>query len=82
MARGDLDGAIKIYRALLRYSPDSKWIAAYEPLYVLQIARLLEKKGDPNAALAEYQRFLTFWAHADADLAELAEARRAVARRR
>jgi hypothetical protein len=42
----------------------------------LQIARLLEKKGDPKAALAEYQRFLTFWAHADADLAELAEARR------
>jgi hypothetical protein len=45
-----------------------------------RIARLLEEKGDPKAALPEFQRFLTFWAHADADFPELAEARRAVAR--
>ena len=80
IARGDLDGAIKIYRDLLRYGPHSKWVAAYEPLYVLQIARLLEKKGDRKAALDEYQRFLTLWKNADADLPELAEAKRAVAR--
>jgi len=49
-----------------------------EPLYVLQIARLLEKKGDGKAALGEYQRFLRLWKNADADLPELAEARRAV----
>ena len=80
IARGDLDGAIKIYRGLLTYGPHSKWIAAYEPLYVLQIARLLEKKGDGPAALSEYRRFLDLWKSADADLPELAEARRAVAR--
>ena len=80
IARGDLDGAITIYRSLLRYGPHSKWVAPYEPLYVLQIARLLEKKGDRKAALDEYQRFLNLWKNADADLPELAEAKRAVAR--
>ena len=80
IARGDLDGAIKTYRGLLHYGPDSKWIAAYDPLYVLQIARLLEKKGDHHAALDEYRRFLDLWKHADADLPQLAESRRALSR--
>jgi non-specific serine/threonine protein kinase len=80
IARGDLDGAIKIYRALLRYSPQSKWVAPFEPLYVLQIARLLEKKDDRSAARDEYRRFLNFWKNADSDLPQLSEARRAVER--
>jgi eukaryotic-like serine/threonine-protein kinase len=80
VARGDLDGAIKIYRDLLRYGPHSKWVAPFEPRYVLQIARLLEKKGDRRLAMDEYQRFLNLWKDADADLPELAEARRAGAR--
>jgi tetratricopeptide (TPR) repeat protein len=80
IARGDVDGAIKIYRDLLRYGPHSKWVAPLEPLYVLQVARLLEKRGDRKAALDEYQRFLNLWKNADAELPELAEARRAVAR--
>ncbi|HEY0284587.1 MAG TPA: protein kinase [Vicinamibacterales bacterium] len=80
IARGDLDGAIEIYRDLLRFGPRSKWVAAYEPLYVLQIARLLEKKSDRKTAVNEYQRFLNLWKNADADLSELAEAKRAVAR--
>jgi tetratricopeptide (TPR) repeat protein len=81
-ARGDLDAAVATYRALLAYGPKSKWVSPYEPLYVLQIARLLEKKGDSKAALAEYDRFLTLWKRADAELPELAEARHAVARLR
>jgi tetratricopeptide (TPR) repeat protein/TolB-like protein len=80
LQRGDADGAIRIYRDLLNYGPHSKWVAPYEPLYVLQIARLLEKKGDRKAALTEYQRFLTFWKNADTDLPELTEAKRVVAR--
>ena len=66
IARGELDGAIKIYRDLLRYGPHSKWVAPFEPLYVLQIARLLEKKGDRKAAVDEYQHFLQLWKNADA----------------
>jgi eukaryotic-like serine/threonine-protein kinase len=80
IARGDLEDAINRYRGLLRYGPESKWVAPLEPLYVLQIARLLEKKGDRKAALNEYQRFLELWTNADADLPQLAEAKRAVAR--
>ena len=80
VTRGDLDDAIKRYRDLLRYGAHSKWVAPYEPLYVLQIARLLEKKGDRKAALDEYQRFLGLWKNADADLPELAEAKQALAR--
>jgi tetratricopeptide (TPR) repeat protein len=80
IARGDLTGAIQIYRQLLKYGPDQKWVDVFEPRYVLEIARLLERTGDTRAARQEYDRFLTFWKGADQDLPELAEARRAVAR--
>ena len=79
-ARGDLKGAIQIYRRLLVYGPESKWVAPFEPRYVLEIARLLDQTGDMQAARLEYQRFLDLWKRADADLPELAEARRALDR--
>jgi hypothetical protein len=60
--------------------PDQKWPALFNPRYVLEMGRLLERSGDRNAALVEYQRFLELWKNADADLPELAEARRAMAR--
>jgi tetratricopeptide (TPR) repeat protein/predicted Ser/Thr protein kinase len=82
VAKGDVADAIRLYRRLLTYDSDSKFIAAYEPRYVLAMARLLERSGDKPAALREYERFLDFWSRADADLPELAEARRAVARLR
>ena len=82
IARGDLDDAVARYRALLAYGPQSHWVAPYEPLYVFNIARLLEKKGDRIGAVEEYRRFLEFWKNADADLPELAEARLAIARLR
>ena len=59
--------------------PDQKYVALYEPRYVLQLARLLEQAGDRQAAHAEYRRFLELWKHADVNLPELAEARRALA---
>jgi tetratricopeptide (TPR) repeat protein len=80
VARGDLAGAIDIYRSLLTAGPKQKWTAMYEPRYVLQIARLLEQSGDKRAALKEYERFLEFWKSADRDLPELAEARAALTR--
>ena len=78
-ARGDLPAAIEIYRRLLGKGPDQKYVALYEPRYVLQLARLLEQAGDRDAARTEYSRFLDLWKHADANLPELAEARRALA---
>jgi tetratricopeptide (TPR) repeat protein len=78
-ARGDLPAAIEIYRRLLANGPDQKWVALYEPRYVLQLARLLEQAGDRQAARGKYLRFLELWKHADATLPELAQARRALA---
>jgi tetratricopeptide (TPR) repeat protein len=79
-ARGDFPRAIRIYRQLLSYGPDQKWVSVFEPRYVLQIARLLERSGDKQPALKEYERFLNFWKRADSGLPEIAEARRAVER--
>lgn len=52
----------------------------YEPRYVLQLARLHDAAGERQAARDEYKRFLALWKGADADLPELAEARRALER--
>jgi serine/threonine-protein kinase len=79
-ARRDLTGAIRMYRRLLTYDAQSTFIGAFEPRYVLELARLLDETGDTRQALQEYERFLNLWKHADPGLPELAEARRAVTR--
>lgn len=76
IARGDVDGAIATYRKLITVDLSQKWTAVLEPRYVLQIARLLDKKGDRTAARQEYDRFLELWKKADNELPELAEARK------
>jgi serine/threonine protein kinase/tetratricopeptide (TPR) repeat protein/TolB-like protein len=75
-ARGNIDGAIDAYRQLLALDVTQKWTAILEPRLVLQLARLLDRKGDRTAARQEYQRFLDLWQNADPGLPELAEARR------
>jgi serine/threonine protein kinase/tetratricopeptide (TPR) repeat protein len=80
LVRGDTKDAIRIYRRLLANGPEVKWVSLYEPRYVFQLARLLEATGDQRGAQAEYGRFLQLWKDADADLPELAEARRALDR--
>ena len=62
----------------MTYGPEQKWVAAFEPRYVLEIARLLHQAGNNGAARQEYQRFLDLWKGADPELPELAEARRAI----
>jgi tetratricopeptide (TPR) repeat protein len=74
-ARGDLDAAIEIYRRLNTPGLDNPWTSVLEPRYVLEVARLLDQKGDHAAAHEEYARFLQLWKNADPDLPELAEAR-------
>ena len=81
LARGNLDGAIDAYRRLLALDLSQKWTAIVEPRMVLQLARLLDKKGDRTAARQEYQRFLDLWTRADPELPELAEARAALSTR-
>ena len=78
-ALGDLPSAIRIYQRLLGNGSDQKYLGLYEPRYVLQLARLLERSGDRRRALTEYRRFLELWKHADGNLPELAAARRSLA---
>ena len=75
-ARGDLVGAIAIYRKLNKPDVANKWVAMFEPLFVLETARLLDASGDKEGARAEYGRFLEYWEKADEGLPELEEARK------
>ena len=78
--QGDSARAIEIYRRLLSAGPEQKFVSAFDPRYVLEIARLLDRAGDRPGASTEYNRFLEFWARADADAPEPGEARRAIKR--
>jgi len=73
-ARGDLDEAIEIYRRLNTPGVDCPWTSVLEPRFVLEVARLLDQKGDQAGATEEYERFLDLWKNADPDLPELTEA--------
>ena len=79
-ARGDIPGAIEVYRRLLTPDISAKWVAVYEPRFVLEMARLYEQAGDKAAARREYQRFAELWKNADPGLPELQEARQRLAR--
>jgi tetratricopeptide (TPR) repeat protein len=79
-ARGDLDGAIAVYRRLNTPGVDCPWTSVLEPRFVLEVARLLDQKGDHTGASEEYERFLDLWKNADPDLPELAEARTSLAK--
>jgi tetratricopeptide (TPR) repeat protein/TolB-like protein/predicted Ser/Thr protein kinase len=76
--RGNIDGAIDAYRRLLALDVTQKWTAILEPRLVLQLAQLLERKGDRAAARQEYQRFLDLWQKADPGLPEVTSARQRI----
>ncbi len=75
-ARGDLTGAIGIYRSFLTPDIGRKWTMVLEPRYVLAMARLLDKSGDHAAAKVQYLRFLDLWKDADPSLPEIIEAKK------
>jgi tetratricopeptide (TPR) repeat protein len=79
-ARGDLKGAIDIYRQLITPDISQKWTTMLEPRFVLELAKLLERSGDRASAREQYQRVLELWKRADPGLIELEDARRGVAR--
>ena len=80
LARGNVDGAIDVYRRLLALDMTQKWTAILDPRLVLQLARLLDRKGDRAAARQEYQRFLDLWKRADSHLREFGRGSAATAR--
>jgi tetratricopeptide (TPR) repeat protein len=78
-ARGILDGAVAKYRQLNRPGIENVFVSIYEPRYVLQTARLLDRMGDRPAATDAYRKFLEYWKDADEGRPELAEARQYLA---
>lgn len=78
--QGRTDEAIAVYRRLLVTDRQAKFIAFFEPRYILSLARLLDKAGMKTDARVEYQRFLDYWKQADPGAPEVAEAKRALAR--
>jgi hypothetical protein len=80
-ARGDVAGAVALYRRLVEPDIASPWTDVADPRFVLASARLAARASDPHTAAAEYSRFLELWKDADSGLEELAEARRFLSRR-
>ena len=72
-ARGKRAAAIEEYRRLVDAGD-----GPLEPRNILELARLHIAEGNRTAARAEYARFLTLWAKADAGLPELTEAKKAL----
>src|SRR5206468_2239878 len=74
--RGDIAGAIAVYRRLLTPDIGQKWTLTYEPRYVLEGGGRLAQRGHAPAPRPEYRRFAELWKSADPGLPELEEARK------
>jgi tetratricopeptide (TPR) repeat protein len=68
--RGDLDRAITLHEHFLRFYPNRKDRKLIYPKYHYCLAILYEKKGLPEQAIQEYQKFLTIRKDADEDISE------------
>ena len=72
LALGRSAEAIAEYQRILRLNPNY-------PLADYHLAQAYEREGQKNLARAEYERFLQVWKDADADIAEVATARKILA---
>jgi tetratricopeptide (TPR) repeat protein len=79
-AQGELARAVETYRSLNTPDIANKWTALFEPRYVLEAGRLLDRMGRTEEAREQYERFLEYWKNADEGLPELEEARTYVSR--
>jgi tetratricopeptide (TPR) repeat protein len=77
--KGLMDSAIVEYEQLLRIDPGTKDRRFIHPIFHYRLARICEQDGQREKALAEYQRFLEIWNKADADRAEIVDAKKRVA---
>jgi serine/threonine protein kinase/tetratricopeptide (TPR) repeat protein len=77
--KGDLDRAAAEYVKLTTISPDNQLRYLIHPLYHYRFGRVLEEKGNREAARVQYRKFLDTWKDADPDHPELEDARRRLA---
>lgn len=77
---GDLDRAAAEYEKLISNNRRGEEYHLVHPIYHFRLAELYEQKGLIPDAVRHYERFLDLWKDADADIAEIGEARRRLAR--
>jgi tetratricopeptide (TPR) repeat protein/DNA-binding winged helix-turn-helix (wHTH) protein len=68
---GRLDEAVAEYERILRLNPNY-------PLVHYHLARIYERKGQPDRARASYESFLQVWQNADPEVPEIVTARKMV----
>jgi serine/threonine protein kinase/tetratricopeptide (TPR) repeat protein len=73
--QGKLNEAVAEYQRLTTIDPASRVRMLMHPLYHYRLGRVLEQKGEKARARVEYEKFLKYWAEADASHPELADAR-------
>jgi hypothetical protein len=61
LARGDLAGAVALYRRLNQPDPASPWYSVFEPRYALAAADLADQAGNSALSRSERARFLQAW---------------------
>ncbi len=79
-ANGDLDKAIAEYLRLISFNKKGGEFYLIHPRYHYRLAELYEEKRLKEEAVGRYERFLDLWKDADADIPEVGEARRRLAR--
>jgi eukaryotic-like serine/threonine-protein kinase len=78
--KGDLDSAVAEYERITRFDPTTKERRLIHPLHRYELAKLYEKMGMKEKAIAQYEKFLSLWKNADAEHPEPKEARTRIAR--
>jgi serine/threonine protein kinase/tetratricopeptide (TPR) repeat protein len=77
---GDLDEAIEEYERLTSSDLKERGWRYIHPRYRYRLARLYEQKDWPGKAIEQYKRFLALWENADANLPELIDAKKRLAK--
>ena len=71
-----VDAAIKEYERITTFDPLSRERRLIDPLHRYELAKLYEKKGMNEKAIAQLERFLFLWKNADRDRPEPKDARK------
>ena len=75
VARGNVDKAVAEYERLVGFAAEDQSRYLIHPLYHYRLGVLYEQTGDAAKAREQYGRFLELWKDADADRAEVKDAR-------
>jgi len=76
LKKGDLDGAAAEYERLVSSDPNARESSLVHPFSHSRLAAIYEAKGQKAKAAEQYMKALQVWRNADADLPEIAAAKK------